>query len=96
MTLNTETKELISQDKRLKNWLVANGIFLLTLIFFGGAWVRGIEKDIEHVRESMEIRTEDRFYKQDGLILEARITALEANYTRIEEALVRLDAKLDR
>lgn len=85
----------MKEDRKIQKWLVANLIFLVTLVFFGGAWMRGIEKDITHVREQMEVRTEDRFYRQDGLILEARITSLEGNYQRIENALVRLDEKID-
>ncbi len=86
-----DSKRLLNEDKKMKNWLIGNAIFLITLVFLGGAWMKGIESDITHVHEMLDVRTEDRFYAQDGLILEQRIIALENNYSRIEASLIRLE-----
>lgn len=89
-----DSRKVLVEEKKTKRWLMANLIFLLSLIFFGGAWMKGIEKDIGHLQEMLDTRTEDRFYRQDGLVLEQRIIALENNYSRIEAALIRLEEKL--
>jgi len=89
-----ESKKILIEERKTKKWLAANAVFLISLVFFGGAWIRGIEKDIVHLQEMLNTRTEDRFYAQDGLILEQRIIALENNYSRIEASLIRLEDKI--
>jgi len=87
------SKTILVEERKTRKWLVANAAFLMGVVFFGGAWMRGIEKDVEHVQALITVRTEDRFYAQDGLILEQRIIALENNYSRIESSLIRLEDK---
>jgi len=89
-----DTRKIIKEEKSIKKWMIANIITLISAVFFMGFWVQGVEKDIEHLQTQLEIRTEDRFYVQDGLILEQRIIALENNYARIEALLIRLEDKI--
>jgi len=88
-------KQIIKEEKSVKKWLMANIIVLIVGIFTLGSWVQGVEKDLASLEEKLELRTEDRFYVQDGLILEQRIIALENNYQRIEAVLIRLDNKIN-
>lgn len=104
MCTKAEVKDIVHEEikpinKRINGLLgvtVAGLItFIGTAVFIGMAWGT-LQSDVDHNKELLIVRSSDRFYKQDGEILEEKFKGLVQRQDSLEEQYRVIDAKLDR
>ncbi len=83
-------------NKTITGFLLANVFLLAGGLIYIGSWKTKVEMSIESNKELMAVRTEDRFFRQDGDVLETKINNVEDRQERIENQFNIIDAKLDR
>lgn len=94
--VHQEMEPLKKSIDRAKNWLLVGLISSVGIWIGVGSWVGTIQNEVKNIREQMLIRTEDRFYAQDGEILEQQILQNKEAVGEIKASLLRIEEKLDR
>ncbi len=90
--IKSNLSSLMDDRKATKKFMYAN-IFLLVVI---GIWVGTIQTEVGHNTETIKERTADRFYRQDGEVLQAQINECSNRQARYEESIREINVKLDR
>lgn len=94
--IKEEVKSLRSILDSTKNRILLGLIASITLFIGAGVWIGTIQNDIKHLRETLTVRTEDRFYRQDGEILQQQINQNKEATQEIKSSLLRIEDKLDK
>lgn len=94
--LNSHLKSHKTLNKTIVGFLLANAVLIAGGLVYTGSWKTKVEMDISHNKEMLTVRTEDRFFKQDGDVLETKMQTIEDRQDRLEAQYDTIDTKLDR
>ena len=91
-----EKKEEDLERKDLQKWMSRFAVTNVSVLIAIGIWVGVTNTKIDNNRERLDIRTEDRFYRQDGEVLSGRIDSLQQNQDKYDYQLENINLKLDK
>lgn len=92
-----EVKKDIGDIKKRVFWgLLGSLTIIISASIWIGMFVSDVRGELERLNELIALRTEDRFYKQDGEVLQQQITNNREDVQDIKSSLLRIETKIDK